>query len=272
MKRSHVSSAGKLALAAALLLWCCFPVVAQTTFASITGKVTDPSNASVSGAVITVTNENTNLVRQFTTGTDGAYTVPDLEAGVYQVRVEATGFSALQRPHLDLYPRQVLNLDLQISVGPASETITVTSPPPVIDTETATITYTHTPEELVNLPLITRQDDTNSDYSIYNPGFARDNCGFIYANGVQGNDTTYSSDGIIEMADPDTTGNGAFIQPGLDSLADVSYVVVGPSAEYSTPTNLVLVTKGGTNQFHGNLFWEYNGAVLNARNFFASES
>ncbi len=273
MRDSRAYPVGKFALATMLmmfLLWCCSPAVAQTTLGSITGKATDPSGASVSGAVVTITNEDTNVARDFTTGTDGVYTVSDLEPGVYRVRVTATGFKTLERPHLNLYPRQVLDLDLQLTVGATNDTVTVTAPVSAIDTETATITYTHTAEELVNLPLITRQDDTNSDFSIYNPGVARDGCGFIYANGVQGNDTTYSSDGIIEMADPDTTGNGAFIQPGLDSLADITYVLVGPSAEYATPTNLVLVTKGGTNQFHGNLFWEYNGAALNARNYFAS--
>jgi hypothetical protein len=270
MKDLRRSLVEKSVFVAVCLWYGCASVVAQTTLSSVTGKVTDQSGGSVSGAQLIITNENTNAVRNFTTGTDGAFTVADLEPGLYRVRVEATGFQSLERPDLNLYPRQVVNLDLTLTVGSASETITVTSAPPTIDTETATITYTHTSEELTNLPLITRQDDTNSDFSIYNPGVARDGCGFIYANGVQGNDTTYSSDGIIEMADPDTIGNGAFIQPGLDSLADTSYVLVSPSAEYSTPTNLVLVTKGGTNKFHGNLFWEYNGAALNARNFFAS--
>jgi hypothetical protein len=270
MKESQVSSAGKLALAAMVLVLCCSPAVAQTTFGSITGTVTDASGASVSGAQLTITNEDTNAERHFTTGTDGIYNVPDLEAGIYRVRVEANGFKSWERPDLNLYPRQVLNLDAQLTIGASDTTITVNAASPVIDTETATVTFTHPSEELTHLPLTTREDHTNSDFSVYNPGVARDGCGFIYANGVPGNDTTYSSDGIIEMADPDTTGNGAFIQPGLDSLADASYVVGAPSAEYSTPTNLVLTTKSGNNQFHGNAFWEYNAGFLNARNFFAS--
>src|SRR5580704_7174990 len=101
MNRVRVSSAGKLALAAAFLVWCCSPALAQTTFGSITGPVIDPSGAPVPGAQLTVTNENTNLVRHFTTEADGAYTVPDLEAGMYRVRVEAKGFSSLERPDLN---------------------------------------------------------------------------------------------------------------------------------------------------------------------------
>src|SRR6202041_2353458 len=109
-----------------------------------------------------------------------------------------------------------------------------------------------------DMPLAAREDDTDDDFAVYNPGVARDGCGFLYANGVPGNDTTYQSDGIMEMADPDTTGNGAFIQPGVDNLADTSYLISTAPAEYSTPTNLIVTTKGGTNEYHGGAFWGYN--------------
>jgi hypothetical protein len=272
MKGSRVSIGvgERLTLAVVLLAGCCSVAGAQTTFGSITGTVRDQSGAAVQGAELTVTNENTNAVRQFTTGTDGIYTIPDLVAGEYQLLVSAKGFSALKRPHLTLDPRQVLNVDLRLTVGANTTEITVTAQASVIDTETGSVTFTHPSEELSNLPIVDRQDHTDDDYAVYNPGVARDGCGFIYANGVPGNDTTYSSDGIIEMADPDTTGNGAFIQPGVESLADITYLISAPSAEYSTPTNLIVSTRSGTNKFHGSLYWDYNADALDARNYFAT--
>jgi Carboxypeptidase regulatory-like domain/TonB dependent receptor len=270
MKGLQIPFAGRVALGAAFLVWCCSMASGQTTFGSITGTVTDPNGGAIPGAQVTVTNEDTNAARHFTTEANSVYTVPDLEAGIYSVRVEAKGFSTWERPHLNLYPRQVLNVDVHLTVGAISTVVTVTSPSPVIDTETASVTFTHTSKELLDLPLTAREDDTDDDFAVYNPGVARDGCGFLYANGVPGNDTTYLSDGIMEMADPDTTGNGAFIQPGVESLADASYLISTAPAEYSTPTNLILTTKSGTNQFHGSAFWDYNGDVFNARNYFAT--
>jgi len=260
----------ELVVVLGILVWGGSLASAQTTFGSITGTVSDPSGGIILGAHVTVTNQSTGAVRHFTTGAYGNYTVPDLEAGTYRVQVEANGFSSWVRPDLNLYPRQELNVDAQLAVGVASTVITVSAPSPIIDTETSTVTFTHTTDELQDMPLAAREDDTDDDFAVYNPGVARDGCGFLYANGVPGNDTTYQSDGIMEMADPDTTGNGAFIQPGVDSLADTSYLISTAPAEYSTPTNLIVTTKGGTNQYHGGAFWGYNANALNARSYFAT--
>jgi len=266
---TRIPYSGKSLVGLAILL-CGSLAGAQTTFGSITGTVTDPNGGAVPGAGITITNESTSAARSFTTGPDGVYAVPDLETGMYRIRVEANGFSTWERADLNLYPRQVLNVEVRLSVGATSTVITVTSPSPIIDTETGSVTFTHTSTELLALPLTAREDDTDDDFAVYNPGMARDGCGFMYANGVPGNDTTYLSDGIMEMADPDTTGNGAFIQPGIESLADASYLISTAPAEYATPTNLILTTRSGTNEFHGTAFWDYNGDVFNARNYFAA--
>ena len=94
------------------LLLCSSSAIAQTTFGAITGTVTDPSGSVVPGAQVTITNEGTGAVRKVTTASDGVYNAPDLGTGTYQVRVEATGFSAQDRVHLVLYARQILNIEL----------------------------------------------------------------------------------------------------------------------------------------------------------------
>lgn len=252
------------------LLLCSSSAIAQTTFGAITGTVTDPSGSVVPGAQVTITNEGTGAVRKVTTASDGVYNAPDLGTGTYQVRVEATGFSAQDRVHLVLYARQILNIELILTVGPTATRVEVTAQTSAIDTETTTVSSRKVSEEILQLPINSRQDSTNNDFAIFNPGIARDDSGLIYANGALNSDTFYSTDGIVEMADPSGVGNGTFIQPGIESVSEITYIAGTPSAEYATSTNLVTSTKSGTNRYHGSAYYDYNGKALNARNFFSS--
>ncbi|MGH9469517.1 MAG: carboxypeptidase regulatory-like domain-containing protein, partial [Terriglobia bacterium] len=224
----------------------------------------------IPGARITVTNEGTGAVRQMTTASDGVYNVPDLGLGTYRVRVEAKGFSPQERLHLTLYARQVLNVDVQLTVGTAATQVTVAGQAPVINTETSTISTTKTSQELLSLPLTARQGNSNNSFAIYNPGVGVNDSGNFFANGVRQIDTYSAADGIVEMADPDGIGGGQ-IQPDIESVAEITYITGTPSAEYQSPVNFIQSTKSGTNQFHGSLYWGYNSNSLNARNFFATK-
>ncbi|MGH9327485.1 MAG: TonB-dependent receptor [Terriglobia bacterium] len=252
-----------------LLLWCGINTQGQTTFGEITGRVTDPSGAVIPGAQVTVTNEGTGVARQVTTAADGDYTVADLGLGTYEVRVEAQGFATEKRTHLTLNARQVMNISFQLRVGASTTQVTVSAAPPVIDTQTATLSTTKTSQELLHLPLAARQGNSNNAFAIYNPGVGVNDSGNFYANGVRQIDTYSSTNGIVEMADPTGIGGGQ-ISPGLGSVSEITYITGTPNAEYESPVNFIQSTKSGTNQFHGSLYWDFNGSSLNARNFFAS--
>src|SRR5437588_520116 len=121
----HRRAVSNLAVFSIGMLLVCLgkPVAAQTTFGSITGTVTDKSSAVIPGAGVTVTNEATGFSRRVLSGRDGVYTVPDLLPGTYRLEAEAKGFSSVQRSGLVLDANRVVNVDVQMTVGAASERI-----------------------------------------------------------------------------------------------------------------------------------------------------
>ncbi len=243
--------------------------LAQSTFGSVTGTVTDASGAVMPAAGITVTNTDTNVSRRVPTGADGVYTVADLLPGNYRLQVDARGFGPSERTGIVLYAGQSVNVDVQLSVGTATSKVDVSAAAPVIATETATTTYTKTGEHLDAMPVLGRQSHGDLGFAVYNPGAGVNGSANIFANGARQLDAYMSTEGIVEMADPDGVGGGQ-IGPDLDSVAEITYTLANSAAEFKTPVNYTIVTKSGTNQFHGGLFYEYNGGVMNARTFFAA--
>lgn len=259
-----------VAFALLLLLSVVPSALAQSTFGSITGTVTDQSGAVVPNASITVTNQDTGATRRASVATDGVYSATDLLPGTYTVHLEAAGFNTLERRGVALFANRVVNVDLQLTVGSASTQVDVTTSAPVINTETGTTSYTKTAEHLEDMPLLVRQSNTNEGFAIYNPGVGVNDSGNFYANGVRQIDTYLSNDGIVEMADPTGVGGGP-IAPDLESVAEINYILADAPAEFKSPVNFTTVTKSGTNQFHGSAYYDYNGSALNARDFFANK-
>src|SRR5260370_42383320 len=95
----------------------------QTIFGSITGTVTDPTGAVVPGAPITLTNEETGVIRRASSGANGVFAIVDLQPGNYRLHVEAAGFAAMDRTGLALYANRVVNVDLQLSLGTSATQI-----------------------------------------------------------------------------------------------------------------------------------------------------
>ena len=250
---------------------CCQPwATAQTTFGSITGTVADPSGASVPNARVSAANQETGIVRRGSSGKNGVYAIVDLPAGTYRVQVEADGFNSVERKDVALYANRVVNVDAQLSVGSSATRVEVAATAPVINTETSATVYVKTGEHLRDAPILLRQSHSNLGVAIYNPGAGVNGSANIYANGARQLDVNMSSDGIVEMADPDGVGGGQ-IAPDLDSVSEINYTLANAPAEFKTPVNFTTVTKSGTNQFHGGAFWEYNESnYMNARTFFAA--
>src|SRR4051812_25214170 len=120
--------------ALALLPLLCGGLFAQEFRATLTGTVTDPSGAAVPNANIKATSVATNSTKETKSTTDGVYTIPFLEPGVYVIEASAAGFQMLKRTNITLSVGQRLNFPLQLTVGQATTEITVTGQQEVIDT------------------------------------------------------------------------------------------------------------------------------------------
>jgi len=115
---------------------CC--LYAQT-FGEVTGRVTDPSGAVIPGASVTLTNVNTNAVRNVLTTEAGAYTFPSIAPGFYRLRTELPGFKAAAREPFEVQVQQVVRLDITLELGQLSETVEVAATADLLQSETASI-------------------------------------------------------------------------------------------------------------------------------------
>jgi hypothetical protein len=244
-------------------------VYAQTTFGSITGAITDPSGAAVPNARVTVINQGTGSRQQVETNSSGIFNVADVQPGTYDIQAESNGFQMQRRKGIVMYAHNVVNVNIGLTISGATSSVEVSAAPPVVDTSSQTLSYTQSTSQLQQSATTTGLQDTNQYYALYAPGMAINNGGGIHAFGVRTADTRVANDGIVETADADGVGGGP-IGPAPGSVSEVTTVTTDASAEYQEPTNVVVVTKSGTNEFHGQATWDWNGSDLNARNFFSS--
>src|SRR5207245_7219618 len=136
-----------VALAVGALLYAALPVTGQERFGEIGGAITDPSGAVVPNAKVTLTNRDTNRVITLKTGTSGSYIATNLEPGRYNIRVEASGFSAYEIPDVSLLVGKTLKVDAQLKVGATSETVQVSESAPLIDVTGNTVAHNITAED-----------------------------------------------------------------------------------------------------------------------------
>ena len=245
--------------------------LAQSTFGSITGIVTDSTGAVVPKAQVSVTNAGTGIVRDTTTGSAGVFNVPNLDLGAYVLRVSANGFTTYERSGLNLVSNQVLNVNVDLTVGSASSVVEVQSTSPTITTETTDLSGSMGSRSIEQLPLVARHtgDGGVYSYTLFNTGVATvggGSLGVVGGTRVQVG-TLPTMDGIAVMAYP---FGASPVQPSLESVQEVSVVKATGPAEFATAANIKVVSKSGTNEFHGGAYWDYNGNSLNARSFFAS--
>jgi Carboxypeptidase regulatory-like domain len=242
----------------------------QSTFGSITGTVKDPTGAVIPQADVRVTNQGTGAVREVTTGATGVFNVPDLDVGVYELHASAKGFTTFERGGLHLSANQIVNVPVQLVVGAASSVVQVRAASPVITTEGSEIAGSLGNEAVQNLPLLSRQqgDEGLFDYLTLNTGVEANNGNSLPVVGGARLET-----GTVQLVDGVTVmaydlGSGP-VQPGFAAVEEVSAVTSVAPAEFATAGTLQMVTRGGTNDFHGSAYWDYNGNALNARDFYS---
>src|SRR6266851_5253011 len=245
------------------------------TFGEITGEVTDSSGGVAVGALVTVTNPQTNFTRQAITNNAGNYTFPALLPGVYNVRAEMQGFQTEIRTGVELQVQQVARIDFQLKVGSLAETLEVSGGAPLLTTENATLGTVIDNQRIVELPLNGRNFlqlvalSPNVNATFADGGAATSRQGGDRASqnfsvaGQRREFNYYTLDGV---ANTDVDFNTYSFLPSIDALQEFKVQTGVYSAEFGHEAAQVNVsTKGGTNDYHGALFEFLRNSKLDAR-------
>ena len=274
----------------ALALFTCGRLLAGVT-ASISGTVTDPSGAVVAGATVTATNVETGVATTLTTNTQGFYSFQSLPLGNYTISVQQSGFKGYSQTGLVLDVNSALTIDVHLEVGATTEKVEVSSDALHVDTESTQMGDVITGKTMTDVPLVTR---SYTDLLGLQPGVAQTasqmtgayagpfisagfavpqvsgdlDSGAVSVNGMRESENGFILNGIL-VQELGFSGAGAI--PNLDSIPEFRILTNNPDAEYGNYSGglINVVTKSGTNGFHGNLFEFVRNTDFDAANYFA---
>ncbi len=285
------SNLGKIicSLALVLALLTGSQLLAGVT-ASISGTVTDVSGGVVAGATVTATNVATGVVTTLTTNSAGFYSFQSLPLGNYTIAVSQSGFKAYEQSGLVLDVDSALVVDVKLQVGTASEKVEVSSTALHVDTESTQMGEVITGKEMTDVPLVSRSytdllalqpgvisapSGLSGAYSgaFISAGFALPqvsgslSSGALSVNGMREADNGFILNGVSVQ---ETGYSGAGAIPNLDSIAEFRILTNNYDAEYGNYSGGIInvVTKSGSNGYHGNLFEFLRNTDFDAANYF----
>ncbi len=253
-------------------------LAAQVTSGEIAGVVRDPSGAAVADATVVVKSMDTNASREVTTSADGLFRAPLLPVGSYEVSVSKAGFARYIQGPIVLRLNQTANLDVNLEVSGVTETITVSTDAPIINTTNAEVGVNFESKRITEIPLAPNRNVLNialnvagvSQLSSGQSVFASSgNNGLdggvnFSVNGMRTRSNNFMLDGQ-DSNDPSVTGAIQSVN-NPDIVAEFRLITNQPTAEYGRAAGSVvnIITKSGTNDVHGSLFWFHNSNKLNA--------
>lgn len=282
----------------ALLIMACVSFLAVCTNAqfkaSIQGTVTDPQGSAVSGAKVTLTNQETGVSRDTVASGQGYYRINELPPGLYTVTVSVSGFKQFVAKDIYVEAEQPRGFDIALTVGNVAETVTVTSVTGGLQTENASINATFGSQEVLTLPQFgrdpyelihmapgvfgdnARQGGGNS-FALpqqVGPGgsnnsiFQAENQVQIVSNGQRVSANNYTLDGV--SINSLSNGGAAVITPNQESVQELVVTSASFSAEQgrNSGAQVEVISKAGTNSFHGSGLIKFNDKGLNAFNKF----
>src|SRR6266481_5397020 len=252
---------------------------AQKTSGTITGTLTDPSGAVVPGATVSVVNERTGAAREAATNEEGSFSFPELEAGTYRLTVNKGGFKKLTERNVELHVADVTSLNLKMEMGAATETVVVEAAPVVVNTSTGDVSNIMVGEQIRELPINGRnfvQLTTLVPGAAVGESFDNKNKGLF-----AGVDISFSgSPSVDNQWTVDGAGNNdigsqrtILTYPSIDGIEEfkIQRNSYGPEYGGASGAQINIVTKGGSNQFHGDVYYFGRNDVLNAKSFFLGE-
>ena len=262
----------------------------QSTNGSLTGRITDPSKAVIVGARISAINTGTDSLYETTSNGFGEYYLANLPPSVYRVEVEKSGFSKLVKPDVILHVQDALRIDFEMKVGSASQTVTVGGGAPLVNRESATVSTVVDRPFVENLPLNGRSFQTliMLTPSVVVVATAFDDQGQFSINGQRADANYFTVDGV--SANFGVTGYFPLVQaaggalPALSASGGTnSLVSVDAMQEFRIQTSsfapefgrtpggqISIVTRSGSNQFHGTAFEYFRNSVLDANDWFSN--
>jgi len=269
-----------LFLCAALLVPSLFSQTSAT--GALTGTLKDSSGAVVPNATVTITNNGTAQVRTAKTESDGTYRFGLLPPGEYKVRSEATGFRSLEVPSVSIVVTETAVLNQTLSVGGESQQVEVSADTEAVQTASSTVGTVVNSKSITALPLTSRNYTTilglssGANAGVYNAANMGKGSQEIAVNGSTTSQNNYSMDGaaIVNISARGLTGDfGA--NPGIavvnpDSIEEFKIQTSLFDAGYgrNPGANVNVVTKSGTNQYHGAAFEFFRNTALNANDYF----
>ncbi len=249
----------------------------QQITGSIGGTVTDPSGAVIAGAQVTATQRETGFSRSAVTDSQGNYVLLELPVGHYRLVVEAKGFQKLVREGITLDLNQTAVVSPRLPVGSSAQKIEVSENAPLIESTSSSLGKTVGEREILDLPLNGRHF---TQLGTLQPGVVPITPGLAQAGGSLRDGQAYAVNGqrpesnnfLIDGADNFNGVDGGFVlEPPVDAIAEFRILTHTATAEFghSTGSTTNIVTRSGTNDFHGSL-WEFlRNDALDAKSFFA---
>lgn len=244
---------------------------AQNVNGAIVGTIKDPSGGVIASAAVTVTNQDTNISYKAATDTTGDYVVPNLPPGAYTVKTEMTGFRQNIVKDVVLLANRSMRVDVLLEPGTLAQSVEVQAAAPVVNSENSTIGNVLQSKTIATLPLNGRTLDRLLRISAgvttdsgSNPRVA----GSSYWGGIQ-----FNVDGITY----NDTGNGGAAYsyrsglstlPSIDATQEFKIDSNNQKAEFEASASVMVVTKSGTNEFHGSAFEFNRNRAYAAKNFF----
>jgi len=239
-------------------------IAAQSTYGTIIGRVTDPSGAVVDGAKVKAQNQATGDARGVATNSEGEYRFLNVDPGQYTITASAAHFASTEDKNVVVLARETARSDIRLEVQGVQQTVVVDGGQSVLS-EDLTESTSMSGVEIGSLALNFRASNAPSpiEAAAVSPGVSQDQGGNLTFSGQLPTATSFSLDGIsiqsVRQGGPSTN-----LFPSVEGIAEFRVNTAGNSAEFAQPTDLTVVTRGGTNQFHGSGFWYFTNKDWNA--------
>ena len=267
------------------VLWVPSLLSQSASTGALAGTVKDSSGAVIPNATVTAISVDTGQMRTTMTGADGAYKFSLLPPGNYQVKAEAAGFGTVEIPSATVSVTETAVLDVALQVGTQTQSVTVQGEVETLQTTSSALGSVATARTVTEIPLNTRNYtnllafSTGVSGNVSNATTLGKGATNMAVNGATTGQNTYSQDGVT-VNNYDSVGGvsegqqfGSFAMPNPDSIAEFKIQTSSYDAGYgrNPGANVNVVTKSGTNNFHGDVYEFFRNTALNANDFFLNQ-
>lgn len=244
---------------------------AQSTYATVSGFVSDATGAAISGATITLVNRDTQRTATTATQNSGEYRFADVDAGTYKISIQADGFNDYEVSNLTVLARQSVRLDSSLKVASGAATVVVVTADSALTSDSELITNSRSGSDIDQLALNFRATASTSPINVANlsAGVQPDASGNISVSGGLSYFTSFSIDGVSSSS---VRSNGPIkdLFPSVDAISEFKVNSANNDAEFGQPSDITVTTRGGGNVLHGSLYEFHQNAAFDAQNPFAT--